>query len=65
MRLKLLSPDYDYAPLRRSISSMNYKNLNYEIETTLSRARIGVTMNYKNLNYEIETTTVAGVSQLL
>ena len=36
---------------------MNYKNLNYEIETT-NLHRTGAssfTMNYKNLNYEIET----------
>ena len=35
---------------------MNYKNLNYEIETYVMLA-IGVvlSMNYKNLNYEIET----------
>ena len=30
---------------------MNYKNLNYEIETTTIRT----VLNYKNLNYEIET----------
>ena len=40
---------------------MNYKNLNYEIETDLNSYRLrGVphdfrAMNYKNLNYEIET----------
>ena len=37
---------------------MNYKNLNYEIETALTWTHIKVvciTMNYKNLNYEIET----------
>ena len=36
---------------------MNYKNLNYEIETNwLSLNRVfAVSMNYKNLNYEIET----------
>ena len=41
-------------------SPMNYKNLNYEIET-VSRVRgkggRPLTMNYKNLNYEIETTS--------
>ena len=30
---------------------MNYKNLNYEIETQIA----DLPMNYKNLNYEIET----------
>ena len=38
--------------------SMNYKNLNYEIETEAMPANSdisGLTMNYKNLNYEIET----------
>ena len=38
---------------------MNYKNLNYEIETipTISfSADWKDAMNYKNLNYEIETT---------
>ena len=37
---------------------MNYKNLNYEIETRrkLRPSLVLVkTMNYKNLNYEIET----------
>ena len=37
---------------------MNYKNLNYEIETSCYphlRSADGYTMNYKNLNYEIET----------
>ena len=37
---------------------MNYKNLNYEIETTcfsLARSLDAFAMNYKNLNYEIET----------
>ena len=43
-------------------SSMNYKNLNYEIETSVDRAPGSLIetgrllpMNYKNLNYEIET----------
>ena len=38
---------------------MNYKNLNYEIETQNKIVRVSTqifTMNYKNLNYEIETT---------
>ena len=38
--------------------SMNYKNLNYEIETVNNPVechRLRDTMNYKNLNYEIET----------
>ena len=37
---------------------MNYKNLNYEIETGGEGGGGGaavVAMNYKNLNYEIET----------
>ena len=37
--------------------AMNYKNLNYEIETLVgktSHLRL-LPMNYKNLNYEIET----------
>ena len=39
---------------------MNYKNLNYEIETGVICAAVPtparrVAMNYKNLNYEIET----------
>ena len=37
---------------------MNYKNLNYEIETLGVEDLIidlPFTMNYKNLNYEIET----------
>ena len=51
--------------------SMNYKNLNYEIETKMQRnlrIRLALTMNYKNLNYEIETgklysgAVAAGVS---
>ncbi len=44
---------------------MNYKNLNYEIETlflgTLPSRGPADAMNYKNLNYEIETDkTVSG-----
>ena len=37
---------------------MNYKNLNYEIETISAPVHDHqqVTMNYKNLNYEIETS---------
>ena len=37
---------------------MNYKNLNYEIETSIMSVRLLrllTSMNYKNLNYEIET----------
>ena len=38
---------------------MNYKNLNYEIETMgkvwVVVAMVCLPMNYKNLNYEIET----------
>ena len=35
---------------------MNYKNLNYEIETCTADVILRrPTMNYKNLNYEIET----------
>ena len=38
---------------------MNYKNLNYEIETNsldVHNLSFGIrAMNYKNLNYEIET----------
>ena len=39
---------------------MNYKNLNYEIETSVSAIDFPLwssipAMNYKNLNYEIET----------
>ena len=38
---------------------MNYKNLNYEIETVslpeVATALYDSAMNYKNLNYEIET----------
>ena len=45
--------------------AMNYKNLNYEIET-YNGADFGFifayTMNYKNLNYEIETLMGAGWS---
>ena len=40
---------------------MNYKNLNYEIETgTMDVLRMDNRhpMNYKNLNYEIETVTL-------
>ena len=54
MRLKRLS-----IPTEASLSheAMNYKNLNYEIET--GRQRLDhhsmAAMNYKNLNYEIET----------
>ena len=56
MRLKQNSV-VDYADIRRT---MNYKNLNYEIETRLSTPTARsindrVPMNYKNLNYEIET----------
>ena len=40
---------------------MNYKNLNYEIETTRGTSTSYPAMNYKNLNYEIETR----LSQLL
>ena len=43
---------------RHEPTAMNYKNLNYEIETRLSSAwhpSDEATMNYKNLNYEIET----------
>ena len=40
---------------------MNYKNLNYEIETrhplVILRLALAFAMNYKNLNYEIETGT--------
>ena len=41
-------------------TTMNYKNLNYEIETTEKPKHPGAIsietpMNYKNLNYEIET----------
>ena len=38
--------------------AMNYKNLNYEIETH----RADCTMNYKNLNYEIETIFLTPVA---
>ena len=44
---------------------MNYKNLNYEIETCYVLMRSVMTtmsMNYKNLNYEIETNASAGGS---
>ena len=37
---------------------MNYKNLNYEIETEClkhCKKQGNTSMNYKNLNYEIET----------
>ena len=46
---------------------MNYKNLNYEIETDRKHyqpANTGCncpTMNYKNLNYEIETEIHHGI----
>ena len=41
-----------------SLATMNYKNLNYEIETeevTEVTLIHPASMNYKNLNYEIET----------
>ena len=45
---------------------MNYKNLNYEIETAVLDAAVGfirisimrLKLNYKNLNYEIETSVM-------
>ena len=40
------------------ITTMNYKNLNYEIETRGNNSfttSSQMSMNYKNLNYEIET----------
>ena len=47
--------------------SMNYKNLNYEIETRGLVRWHSVnpfTMNYKNLNYEIETCRICHLNIL-
>ena len=64
MRLKRDSVQLGQERVRET---MNYKNLNYEIETALESPRpctYAATMNYKNLNYEIETTlnTTTGVA---
>ena len=47
---------------------MNYKNLNYEIETVYvitSFVHRYLAMNYKNLNYEIETDIIADSLSLI
>ena len=38
------------------VTSINHKNLDYEIETRLTPV-IRVPINHKNLDYEIETST--------
>ena len=51
-----LNACYDWLPKGRSI---NYKNLDYEIETQSHfevNGSVATTINYKNLDYEIETT---------
>ena len=51
-RLRLDSVKFRFVP------TINYKNLDYEIETCLSNFKIGfsaLSINYKNLDYEIET----------
>ena len=42
-----------------SVVSINYKNLDYEIETPIKTSQniSKPTINYKNLDYEIETGT--------
>ena len=54
MRLKRIAPKR----IGAEDITMNYKNLNYEIETPHCDTHPSVPrypMNYKNLNYEIET----------
>ena len=64
MRLKLICVALLANP---AAHPMNYKNLNYEIETCMdsSSGNELLTMNYKNLNYEIETCRYGSTLDLL
>ena len=50
----------------RLVTAINYKNLDYEIETSKSHGDPysirQLAINYKNLDYEIETSMVRGLS---